>query len=80
MKHCPNCGNPIEERNDKSYVEWFILALFMPYLGIILYFWWSRNNKKAARRSLDGVLGFIGFMLFAFIVLLIYVGALWAVS
>ena len=32
MKHCPNCGNPIEEQEDKSYIESFILALFMPYL------------------------------------------------
>lgn len=73
MKYCEHCGKEIIEKQDYSYLEWFLFALLLPYLGIILYFWFKMSNKKAAQRLLQGSLASLSFIMLGFAVIILYV-------
>ena len=72
MNYCPHCGKAIHTLPDKSYIEWFLFGVFLPYIGIILYFWFNQTNKKAAKRLLQGSLGAFAFIILGFSVIILY--------
>jgi hypothetical protein len=50
-------STPIQEG---SGVGWFFLGLFIPYVGIILYFSFKREKPNASSMSLTGaIIGFV---------------------
>lgn len=53
---CPKCGVKVKEDenniNDKPNVGLNILSLFIPLIGLILYFSWKNNMPKKAKSIL----------------------------
>lgn len=53
---CPKCGVKVKEDenniNDKPNVGLNILSLFIPLVGLILYFSWKNNMPKKAKSIL----------------------------
>ena len=72
MNYCPHCGKAVHTLPDKSYIEWFLFGIALPYIGIILYFWFNQSNKKAAKRLLQGSLGSFAFIILGFTVIILY--------
>ena len=56
--------------NDSGSAWWGILALFMPTVGLIMYFVWRRKKPKTAKVMLVGtIIGFVLNILLNFFVL-----------
>jgi hypothetical protein len=70
--YCPNCGHECNEVHDKRYFEWFFISLFFPYIGFIAYFLFKEYNKRAAKQALNGVIGFVGFIVVGILIIILY--------
>ena len=64
---CSKCGNIIDKKqlminennaqlNDTGSVLYYILGLFFPFAGFILYFSWKKRRKVSAKQSLYGAI------------------------
>ena len=64
---CSKCGNIIDKKqlminentaqlNDTGSVLYYILGLFFPFAGFILYFAWIKKRKVSAKQALCGAI------------------------
>lgn len=61
---CPNCGVPVNgsnkvptKNNSQEFAwGWFVLSLFIPLIGVILYFVWQKKQPSKAKASIEGAI------------------------
>ena len=64
---CSKCGNIIDKKqllinennaqlNDTGSVLYYILGLFFPFAGFVLFFCWKKRKKISAKQSLFGAI------------------------
>ena len=59
-----------ELNKEENYLLWWLLGLFIPFVGIVLYFVYKNKKKKVASSLLTSSI--IGFCIYAFTLLAIF--------